>query len=306
MCDQLVPILKGLKKEINWNYKYPLLFSYIRHGKFNDSDLYEICNDNTIFGIIKEYRKQYQRKEYFNNPIYDFVGVTTLFTFHWSITIETINFVKQLCKDEKNVMIGGIMSSLVATEIEKETEIKPFIGQLSKPGIIDKDNTEIIDEMPLDYSILDEIDYKYPASDAYFAYMTRGCVNKCEFCAVPVLEPTYRPYITLEKTIDEAKIFGERRNLLLLDNNVLASPCFNKIIDEINRCGFAKGATYIPSNRYALAIKNLREQNNIRANTRVCVELYEKLRQKLVKLANYEKTESEKNLTMHRKTCISI
>ncbi|MDR0919538.1 MAG: hypothetical protein LBM93_09905, partial [Oscillospiraceae bacterium] len=40
----------------------------------------------------------------------------------------------------------------------------------------------IIDELPLDYSILDEIDYHYPTENAYFGYMTRGCVNHCAFC----------------------------------------------------------------------------------------------------------------------------
>jgi len=38
------------------------------------------------------------------------------------------------------------------------------------------------------YSILDQITYKYPVHDAYFAYASRGCVRKCSFCGVPKLE----------------------------------------------------------------------------------------------------------------------
>lgn len=42
-----------------------------------------------------------------------------------------------------------------------------------------------------DYNILDEIYYKYLAHNAYFAYMTRGCVRRCPFCVVYVIEPEY-------------------------------------------------------------------------------------------------------------------
>lgn len=62
---------------------------------------------------------------------------------------------------------------------------------------------------------LEEIDYTYPANNAYFAYMTRGCVNKCPFCAVPTLEPKYRDYIGIKDQIEIAsKRFGEQRRIL--------------------------------------------------------------------------------------------
>ena len=88
-------------------------------------------------------------------------------------------------------MVGGIMSSLIPEEVEKATGITPHRGLLDRPHLVDEDSEDVIDELPLDYSILEEIDYVYPANNAYFAYMTRGCVNKCRFCAVPRLEPNY-------------------------------------------------------------------------------------------------------------------
>lgn len=81
-------------------------------------------------------------------------------------------------------MVGGIMSTLLPNEVYEATGIHPFEGLLNHPGDIDKGDTRIIDTLPLDYSILEEIDYKYPANNAYFAYMTRGCINHCAFCAV--------------------------------------------------------------------------------------------------------------------------
>ena len=37
-----------------------------------------------------------KRGEYYKNPKWDRVCVTTLFTFHWDITIETIEFAKKI------------------------------------------------------------------------------------------------------------------------------------------------------------------------------------------------------------------
>ncbi len=104
--------------------------------------------------------------------------------------------------------------------------------------MLDTDSEYIIDELPLDYSILEEIDYQYPVNNAYLAYMTRGCPRKCAFCAVPSLEPEYKDYIGLKEQIRLAtERFGPQKNLLLMDNNVFASKHFEKIIDEIKSVG---------------------------------------------------------------------
>lgn len=176
------------------------------------------------------------------------------------------------------MLVGGIASSIIPKEITKETGIVPIEGILDRPGMLDDDSNVIIDTLPLDYSILHEIDYRYPASDAYFAYMTRGCPNKCKFCAVPRLEPKYQNYIQLRHQLEiTQERFGEKRNLLLLDNNVLASECYEQIIDEIIACGFAKGATYTPPNPYDIAYKNLMDGVNDRGYIRMIVELYDTL-----------------------------
>ena len=191
-------------------------------------------NQLLISDTLTFYSKYYKDKEYLNNPKWDRVFVTTLFTFYWKKTIETIEAAKYLVKDLNELNVGGVMASLLTEEIEKETGIKPFKGILDKPGMLDVDNDIIIDDLPLDYSILDEIDYKYPTGSAYFTFMTKGCTRKCSFCSVPILEPTYKPKInTIDKFKEIKDRFGEQQNLLLMDNNVLASPQFVEIIDEI-------------------------------------------------------------------------
>lgn len=215
------------------------------------------CSIETLLAALSVYRNRYRNEDY---PKFDRVGVTTLFTFYWKETIDTILFAKKLCKTDGEVHVGGIASSLVPDYIQKETGIYPHVGLLSEPYTCDKDKkgNVIIDELPLDYSILEEIDYRYPTENAYFGYMTRGCVNRCAFCAVPTLEPAYCNYMGIKSKIKkEEECFGVKKDLLLMDNNVFASGCFDKIMDEIIECGFAKGATYIPANEYDIAYRNL-------------------------------------------------
>lgn len=264
--------LKRIDKLIQWHKKTALIKQYIKQKSsrlleemnFEDSKFAPLIEQNLI-GFADYYRK----KEFEHNSKFDRVYVTTLFTFYWKITVETIHYAKKLVKKPDQLLIGGVMASLLTKEIEIETGIKPFAGLLDKPGILD--NTVIakklvIDNLPLDYSILDEIDYQYPTESAYFTFMTKGCTRKCSFCSVPKLEPTYKPKIeTIDKFLEIKKHFGEQQNLLLMDNNVLASPKFPEIIQEIKDMGFVNGATYIEPNQLKIAIRNLRNGYNDRA-----------------------------------------
>ena len=282
ICEDLINHLSIVFPNVFWKNYYPTLFDFIKIGKYSilENDL--LFNNEDVLDVLKEYRKKYRDKEYFSNPRFDKVGITTLFTFHWDITIDTINFAKQLCKNQNDVMVGGIMSSLLSEEVYAATGIHPFVGLLNHPGDIDEGNNLIIDELPLDYSILEEIDYVYPASNAYFAYMTRGCINHCKFCAVPKLEPQYCNYINLRQRIQHTdERFGPRKDLLLLDNNVLASKCYDQIIDEIRDCGFGVGATYTPPNEYDVTIRNLKDSYNDRAYIRKAIAIYKEIMDKL-------------------------
>jgi hypothetical protein len=108
--------------------------------------------------------------------------------------------------------------------------------------------------------------------------MTRGCPNKCAFCVVPELEPKYCNYIGLKKQIAEIDgRCGAKKDLLLMDNNVLASKSFNKIIDEIKKCGFAKDAAFSAPNFYDIAVKNIKDNWNGRAYKKQIIDIYDKI-----------------------------
>jgi len=231
--------------------------------------LWELNFDESKFkdlalNCLSDIAGKFQKKQF---PQYDRVYVTTLFTFYWKITVETIEYCKDLVKSRKQLFVGGVLATLLHDELERETGIKPIKGLLDVPGILDPKKVEakniIVDDLPLDYSILDEIDYEYPTQSAYFTFMTKGCTRKCAFCSVPVLEPTYKPKIeTLDKFGEIKARFGDQQNLLLMDNNVLASPKFAEIIDEIKAMGFHKGATYIEPNQLEIAVRNLESGYN--------------------------------------------
>ena len=176
---------------------------------------------------------------------WDRVYVTTLFTFEWETTIASIEYAKTLVDSIDQVTVGGIAATMLPDQIYAETGIHPVRGLLNEPGKLGLPGDECIDQLVPDYDILDEIDYKYPFRDAYFLSATKGCGNKCGFCAVQTLEPTFIPYMDIKKKIKEIdEKFGTKKDLLLMDNNVLRSPKFNQIIDDIIAAGFGKGATY--------------------------------------------------------------
>lgn len=288
--SELLEKLYANDSSVSWCERRNLIIRYIKVGKKDDlEELLSYSNTLFIGENFLYYHDYYKKKKYLNKKKWDRIYFTTLFTFHWKITIETINQFKQLCKNPDQVFVGGIASSLVPKEFENETGIKPIVGLLDKPKMLLDDNDIIIDTLPLDYSILYEIDYEYPESDGYYGYMTRGCVNRCSFCAVPKLEPEYINYIGIKNQIDETdKQFGVRRHLLLLDNNVLASNRFDDIIDEIKECGFVKGATCKYPNEYELSIKGLKSGYNDRGYIRNIIKQYNLLMTKSSKDNKHE------------------
>lgn len=183
--------------------------------------------------------------------IWDRIYVTTLFTFHWNKTVKTIRYYAQSVANSENIFVGGILASLMEKELKEELlpdlDVSIIRGLLDEPGMLDADSTCIVEQMVPNYSILEDIDYKYGMADGYLGYATRGCVNNCSFCAVRTLEPQpkykcqYHSSVRdLVQSIDD--LYGQKRDLLLLDNNILASPDFVRIIHEILDVGFEKGA----------------------------------------------------------------
>lgn len=288
IADKCIAELELIDNSIDWGIRKDKVFDYIKTRKHEALDCIGIEDSNfelLIRGKLDDYKNYYWKGTWKLHPEWDRVCVTTLFTFYWDITVETILFAKQLVKKPKDLNVGGVLASIQPDKLYEATGVKPSVGVLNKPGVFDKGDTQIIDELPLDYSILDEIDYKYPMSNAFYGYMSRGCIRHCPFCAVPTLEPVYTPYISLTDRINGIRErYGDQKDLLLMDNNVLASERFEDIINEIKACGFERGAKFAQPNMLEISVRNLRDGWNDRAYIRktqsLMSEFYESLSNK--------------------------
>ncbi len=183
---------------------------------------------------------------------WDRIYISTLFTYNWKVTVKTIRYYQQTftqCPPE-NIFVGGILATLMPEELYKATGIYPITGLLNNPRKINIQGDETnIDRLVPDYSIIKDFDYDYKGD--YFGYATRGCKNACDFCAVKKLEPDFVDYhINVKEMIEEVDTkHGEKNNLILMDNNVLASDNFEKIINDIIDAGFYKNAKQPNSKR---------------------------------------------------------
>ena len=193
---------------------------------------------------------------------YSRVYITTLFSFEWKRTAQAINWALGLPGIRPNrVFVGGIAASLVPSSFRREPGWAGihFVGgllnydaratlRLRRSGRVPSD-APTIDQMPPYYGWLAARDrgsvfpYEYPVEDAYFGYASRGCVRKCHFCGVPKLEGEQEVVRGLSKWVEAVeRDSGEKRDLLLMDNNVVAAPNFDEIISEILDLGFHRDA----------------------------------------------------------------
>lgn len=287
ITDKCVKKLYEIEPSEEWNSQKHNVIDYIKTRKKNFYDALSLeayDSELLLSNWVIYYKDYYWKKLYLNEPEWDRVFITTLFTFYFDITIKCINDFKQLVKPNGLVMVGGVLATLQPKDIEQATGIKPYTGLLNKPGDLD-DNEMIIDSIPLDYTILEEIDYKYKMSNAYYGSTTKGCIRHCQFCAVPKLEPIYEEHIPLKERIDAVRdLCGEQRDLLLMDNNVMASQKFDNVIEDIIESGFGAGATYTEPDMLFIAIRNLKNNVNDRGYIRkartLLIDFYKSIKNK--------------------------
>lgn len=85
-----------------------------------------------------------------------------------------------------------------------------------------------IDRLQPDYSIYPKIDNK-----TAYGFLTRGCPNHCPWCIVPLKEGNIKPYMDVEEIAVD-----NRTNLILMDNNILASEYGLAQIEKIIKMNY--------------------------------------------------------------------
>lgn len=227
MVDLLMVIImeRILLVEPNYKNKYPPI------GLMKISSYYKNKGDFVQFhkGLLPK------------NEVATFnkVFITTLFTFDFDMCIKSIKYYASIL-GLNNIFVGGIAATIMPEKFKQEIPaLKMLTGQLTSSNVLGYSDNVNIDVLPLDYDILWDIEYDYPAADSYFIYTSRGCPRKCSFCAVKTLEPNFYDCPNIEeqiKRVDEQ--FGIKKNLLIMDNNILYSTKFEENVDTIESLGF--------------------------------------------------------------------
>lgn len=230
--------------EPNYNNKFPplglmKLATYHRRK----GDYVEFYKGKAPYILLKTFHRAY---------------ITSLFTFYYDITLDTVrHYLKYLHSD--NVYLGGISATLLRDSYIADLAIKNVIpGQLTDSSMIGYKDSVNIDALPLDYDILDDVSYEYPAGDNFFVHATRGCFRGCPFCAVSALEPKFLNTNNIFSQVKEARgKYGDKRNVFVMDNNILFSTQLDAIVKDLNSLGFVNGESFVEPNYFEVMLEKI-------------------------------------------------
>jgi len=143
-------------------------------------------------GIATQFGRAYDGQEC------DLICATSLFTFQSQTVFSAIDQARFLGGDTPILMSRHIL--------DRYPDLYLFKGY-----------SQALDQCPPDYEIDSEIDE--PWSDFSFVFTSRGCPNKCAYCAVWRIEP--EPWINPEW---HRAVASEKPYVMISDNNLSACP----------------------------------------------------------------------------------
>jgi len=161
--------------------------------------------DNVEF--IHEHPKKYFTRLKLKH--YHRIYITSVFTYHLEIVVNTVNYLKRLFPDSK-IMVGGPGVTIMPEYVEKKTGIVPWIGLYPK-----------VQEQIPNYSL-------FPKDKRICAVTVLGCRRSCEFCAVKTLEPQFTTKTNWRGQILAGYKTG-LRHIDFRDNNFLMAPWSHKV-----------------------------------------------------------------------------
>jgi hypothetical protein len=146
----------------------------------------------------------------------DRIYVTSLFTWAWKPVWDAVRHYKRLFP-KAEVWLGGLYASLLPDHAIMSGADYIFTGTLK----------EVEDLLP-DYDLLETTE-RWKRWDGSIIFSSRGCPFECGYCAVPFLEGK----INMAKSSIKHLVYPKHRRVILLDNNILASPTWRNIFDEL-------------------------------------------------------------------------
>ena len=136
----------------------------------------------------------------------DKVFVTSLFTYWSEYVWRAVHYYKRRFP-RAPVVVGGVYATLMPDHCRKSGCDEVYIG-LHKEA----------ERFPPAYDLVD--------TDFQIVHTSRGCPRKCAFCGVWRIEPQF----TYKKSITEEVC---KNRVLFYDNNFLANPYIENILEEI-------------------------------------------------------------------------
>ena len=165
----------------------------------------KLIRGNKIIEEIEEYGERF---------IPDKIMVTSLFTYWADYVKETVLHYRKLFPDAK-IIVGGIYASLMPEHCKRYTdcdEVKEGIVKEAEECFPAYDLIKDTNPHPIDYQII---------------HASRGCIRDCDFCGVRKIEHDFKPKSSIKGKINE------KRKIVFYDNNFLASPYIEKILQEL-------------------------------------------------------------------------
>ncbi len=144
----------------------------------------------------------------------DRIYVTSLFTWAWKPVWEAVTYYKKLFPDTE-IWLGGLYASLLPDHAA-ESGADHVYGGLFKEA----------EDLKPDYSLV-------PKWDGSLIFSSRGCNNKCPFCAVPILEGKIN---SIKHSIKHL-VHSRHSRVIFWDNNIFQSPAWPDIFDELEELG---------------------------------------------------------------------
>lgn len=184
---------------------------------------------------LNGYDFQYIRGCVKTNFIPDRIYMSFIFTYYSAIYEKTIDFYKRLYPNAE-IIIGGVFPTLFPNWFNKSKWKNPFFdidrfyihrGMYSDiETLIPKYNIDIIEE--------DKTSKDKQNRNSIVLYSSRGCTNKCKYCAVPTLEGKMKSYPSIKDNLEIGlKELPNAKSVVLYDNNFTAHEYFDNIVDEL-------------------------------------------------------------------------
>lgn len=138
------------------------------------------------------------------------IYITSLFTWTWRPVWEAVKYYKTKYPSA-DVWLGGIYATLL-----------PDHANLSGADHIYKGIFKDAEDLMPDYNLV-------PKWDGSIIFSSRGCCNKCDFCAVPIIEGRMN---SLKRSI-KPLVWPSHTKIIFFDNNILANRNWRNIFEEL-------------------------------------------------------------------------